>query len=96
LVFIAIFVLTYALILSEKINKTLAAIIGAIGIVATGSFLDVFSYETALEFIELEVLLILIGTFIITAVAEESNIFGYHRFKPLKKESILEKYHVFT
>jgi len=82
--FIAVFILTYILILSDKINRTLAAIIGALGIVAVGLVFNVFSYETALGFIEFEVLLILIGTFIVTAAAEASNIFEFAAIKFLK------------
>jgi Na+/H+ antiporter NhaD/arsenite permease-like protein len=82
--FIAVFIFTYFLILSEKINRTIAAIIGAVGIVSLGIVMDVFSYETALGFIEFEVLLILIGTFIITKAAEESNIFEFAAIKFLK------------
>lgn len=83
-VFIGIFIFTYILILTEKISKTLAAIIGAIGIVVSGIVFDIFSYETALGFIELEVVLILIGTFIITTAAEEANIFEFSAIKFLK------------
>ena len=71
-------------ILSERVNRTLAAIIGAIGIITSGIMLNVFSYETALGFIEFEVILILIGTFIITTAAEESNIFEFAAIKFLK------------
>lgn len=46
--------------------------------------MDVFSYETAIGFIEFEVILILIGTFIITVAAEESNIFDFAAIKFLK------------
>jgi Na+/H+ antiporter NhaD/arsenite permease-like protein len=83
-VFIAIFILTYFLILSEKINRALAAIIGAIGIVTSGILFNIFSYEAALGFIELEVILILTGTFIITTAAEESNVFEFAAIKFLK------------
>jgi Na+/H+ antiporter NhaD/arsenite permease-like protein len=83
-VFIGIFLFTYYLILTEKINRTIAAIIGAIGVVVFGSILDVFSYEIALSFLELEVVLILIGTFIISAAAEEASIFEFTAIKFLK------------
>ena len=82
--FIIVFIITYLLILSGKINRTLAAVIGGTATVAVGILLEVFSYETALEFIEFEVLLILIGTFIITAAAEESKIFEFSAIKFLK------------
>jgi Na+/H+ antiporter NhaD/arsenite permease-like protein len=72
------------LILSGKINRTLAAIIGAIGIVGIGIILNVYSYVDALKFVEFEVLLILFGTFIITTAAEESNIFEFAAIKFLK------------
>jgi len=70
--------------LSGKINRTLAAIIGAIGVVASGIFFDIFSYQAALGFIELEVIVILIGTFIITSAAEEANIFEFAAIRFLK------------
>ncbi|MBT8172335.1 anion permease [Candidatus Bathyarchaeota archaeon] len=72
------------LILSGKINRTLAAIIGGTGIVVVGILFEVFSYEIALGFIEFEVLLILIGTFIITVAAEEAKIFEFTAIKFLK------------
>ena len=70
--------------MSGKINRTLAAIIGAIGVVASGIFFDIFSYQAALGFIELEVIVILIGTFIITSAAEEANIFEFAAIRFLK------------
>jgi Na+/H+ antiporter NhaD/arsenite permease-like protein len=79
-----VFIFTYILILSEKINRTLAAIIGAFGVITIGILADIFSYETALGFIELEVILVLIGTFIITAAAEESHIFEFAALRFLK------------
>jgi Na+/H+ antiporter NhaD/arsenite permease-like protein len=83
-VFIGIFIATYYLILTEKINRTLAAIIGAIGIVVSGIIFNIFSYEVALGFIELEVILILIGTFIISTAAEKANVFEFAAIKFLK------------
>ena len=80
------------MILTEKVNRTLAAIIGAISIVTAALILNVFSYETALGFIELEVILILVGTFIITLAAEEANVFEFLALKFLKLRFIKQKY----
>lgn len=84
LLFVAWFISIFILIISEKLDKSLAAIIGAIGIVILGVFFDVFSYSKTFEFLDLGVIGILIGTFMITEVAEEVGVFEYLAIRFLK------------
>jgi Na+/H+ antiporter NhaD/arsenite permease-like protein len=83
-VFLAAFIGIYALILSDKIHKTLAALIGFVIIVALGRIFNVFSYEEIYDFLELDVIGLLIGTFIISKVAEEVGLFEYVAIRFLK------------
>jgi Na+/H+ antiporter NhaD/arsenite permease-like protein len=83
-VFLAAFVGIYALILSEKVHKTLAALLGFVIVVALGRIFNVFSYDAIYDFLELDVISLLIGTFIISKVAEEIGIFEFVAIKFLK------------
>jgi Na+/H+ antiporter NhaD/arsenite permease-like protein len=84
LLFVIWFVGIFIIIISEKLNKSLAAIIGAIGIVALGVLFDVFQYSDSTSFLDLSVIGILIGTFMITEVAEEVGVFEFTAIRFLK------------
>lgn len=84
LFFVIWFIGIFILIISEKIDKSLAALIGAIGIIALGVEYNVFQYHDTLAFLDLGVIGILIGTFIITEVAEEVGLFEFTAIKFLK------------
>lgn len=83
-VFTAVFVCTYALIFTEKINKTLAALLGAVVIASLGEVFGVFSYETLAGFLDFETITILIGMFIMTGAAESVGMFQFLAIKIMK------------
>jgi Na+/H+ antiporter NhaD/arsenite permease-like protein len=82
--FVFWFIGIFILIISEKLDKSLAALIGAIGIVALGVEFNVFQYAETVKFLDLGVIGILIGTFITTKVAEEVGLFEFTAIKFLK------------
>lgn len=70
---IGIFLLTYAFIISEKIHRTIVAMIGGIIMLALG----VVSQETALHHIDFNTLGLLAGMMIIVAITGETGLFKY-------------------
>ncbi|MHA2032558.1 MAG: SLC13 family permease [Candidatus Kariarchaeaceae archaeon] len=84
ILFISWFIGIFVLIISEKLDKSLAALLGAIGIIAFGVTFDVFRYSDTFAFLDLGVIGILIGTFMITEVAEEVGLFEFTAIKFLK------------
>ncbi len=82
--FVLWFVGIFILIISEKLDKSLAALLGAIGIVALGVQFNVFQYSESMAFLDLSVIGILIGTFMITVVAEEVGVFEFTAIRFLK------------
>ena len=95
-VFITVFVITYLLIFTEKINKTLAALLGAVVAASLGEVFGIFSYETLAGFLDFETIAILIGMFILTGAGETVGIFKFLAIKVTKaskgKPSILLLY----
>lgn len=82
--FITVFVFTYALIFTEKINKTLAALLGAVVAANLGEIFGIFSYETLAGFLDIETIIILIGMFILTGAGESVGIFKFLAIKVTK------------
>ena len=70
---IGIFLLTYAFIISERIHRTIVAMIGGIIMLALG----VVSQETALHHIDFNTLGLLAGMMIIVAITGETGLFKY-------------------
>lgn len=68
---IGIFLVIYALIVSEKIHRTIVAMIGGILMVALG----IVDQETALHHIDFNTLGLLIGMMIIVSVTAETGLF---------------------
>ncbi len=83
-VFTTVFVCTYALIFTEKINRTLAALLGAVVIASLGEVFGVFSYETLAGFLDFETIAILIGMFVMTGAAESVGMFQFLAIKIMK------------
>lgn len=77
---IAIFALTYLLIISEIVHKTVAAFLGALLMVVYG----VVEYGTIGSVIDFRTLTIVLGIFIIINVVEMSGLFEYIALKALK------------
>ncbi|WP_138495319.1 ArsB/NhaD family transporter [Paenibacillus pinistramenti] len=70
---VAIFLITYALIISEKIHRTIAAMLGGIVLIVFG----ILSQDSALEHIDFNTLGLLIGMMIIVNAAAETGLFKF-------------------
>ncbi len=70
---IVIFTLTYAIIISEKIHRTVVALAGAVLMVLLG----ILNQEAALHGVDFNTLGLLIGMMIIVSIAKNSGMFQY-------------------
>ena len=70
---LAIFVGTYALIATERIHKTLAALAGGVLMVLLG----VVSQEQAFEEIDFNVIFLLAGMMILASIVRKTGVFGW-------------------
>src|SRR5689334_3101462 len=77
---IAIFLITYAWIVSEKFHRTIVAMIGGIAMVAFG----VVSQETAIHHIDFNTLGLLIGMMILVSITGQTGVFTYLAIKAAK------------
>jgi Na+/H+ antiporter NhaD/arsenite permease-like protein len=84
-VFILILILTYTLIISQKVPHTLAALIGAIAVIIAGEYFNIFTFTEALTFIDLDIITLIIGLFILIEVIKEGGLFQYLAIKIIKK-----------
>ncbi len=82
------FVLVLVLIALEKLHKTTAALLGAalvLGISSVGGALSpnlfVFDFETALEYVDFDVIFLVMGMMIVIAVIEETGIFQWMAYQ---------------
>lgn len=75
-----VFVLMYAVIVSEKIHRTVAAMIGAILLMLAG----VLSQETALHHVDFNTLGLLVGMMILVSVTSQTGFFDYVAVKAAK------------
>jgi Na+/H+ antiporter NhaD/arsenite permease-like protein len=78
---IAIFLISYGLITSEKIHRTIVAMLGGIMMLILG----IVSQETALHHIDFNTLGLLIGMMIIVSITSETGIFKYMAVLAAKK-----------
>ena len=76
-----IFLVTYALIISEKIHRTIVAIMGGLAMVALG----IVDQSEALQHIDFNTLGLLIGMMIIVAITGKTGIFEYLAIAAAKK-----------
>lgn len=86
-----IFILTYIGIIHPKIDKTLAAIIGAIMATIVIIYLripdtvgDAITEQGLLHFQDLQIIALIIGTLIIVDIAQDSGVFHFLAIKILK------------
>jgi Na+/H+ antiporter NhaD/arsenite permease-like protein len=77
---IAVFVGVMALIVSEKIHRTLAALLGAVVIMVSG----IVPFEASLAHIDFNTLGVLVGMMLLVAVMRRSGIFEYVAIKAAK------------
>ncbi len=78
---IGIFLVIYALIISEKIHRTIVAMIGGVIMVAFG----IVDQETALHHIDFNTLGLLVGMMVIVNVTAETGLFKYIAIWAAKK-----------
>ncbi|CQR58354.1 ArsB/NhaD family transporter [Paenibacillus riograndensis] len=77
---IGIFLLTYGLIISEKVHRTVLAMLGALIMIAAG----IVSQETALEHIDFNTLGLLAGMMMMVGITAETGLFSYVAVKAAK------------
>jgi len=77
---IAIFLFTYAAIVSEKIHRTIAALFGA-SLVAV---LSIVSLEKAVEAIDFNTIGLLVGMMIIVGITRQTGVFEFLAVKAAK------------
>jgi Na+/H+ antiporter NhaD/arsenite permease-like protein len=77
---IGLFAITYAFIISEKLNRTIVAMIGGILMVLCG----IVSQEEAIEHIDFNTLGLLIGMMIIVTITSRTGVFTYLAIKAAK------------
>lgn len=77
---IGIFLLVYGLIISEKIHRTILAMLGAIVMVVMG----IVDQETALHHIDFNTIGLLVGMMMIVGITAETGLFKYAAVKSAK------------
>ncbi|HDZ36426.1 MAG TPA: transporter [Thermococcus sp.] len=77
---VAVFLFTYALIISERVHRTVAALFGA----AVVLFLKIVPWEAVPEHLDLDTIFLLIGMMIIVNTAKESGLFEFIAIKTAK------------
>ena len=76
----AIFAVTYAVIVSERVHKTTAALVGAVIMIGT----QVLDQEQAFEFIDLNVIFLLAGMMMIVNVLGKTGVFQWLAIRSAK------------
>ena len=77
---IVIFIVVFALIISEKTHRTTAALAGAVVLILTG----IVSFDVGMEHIDFGTLGVLAGMMIFVAVVKQSGIFEYLAIRTAK------------
>ena len=70
---LAVFVATYALIATERVHKTIAAMAGGVAMVLLG----VVTQEEAFEHIDFNVIFLLAGMMILAGIVRKTGVFGW-------------------
>ncbi|PLT33782.1 ArsB/NhaD family transporter [Bacillus sp. V5-8f] len=81
LIALSIFIVVYAIIISEKIHRTIIALVGGVLLIGFG----VLNQEEALRFIDFNTLGLLIGMMIIVNITSLTGVFGYIAIWSVKK-----------
>jgi Na+/H+ antiporter NhaD/arsenite permease-like protein len=68
-----VFLLTYVVIVSEKINRTVTAMVGGLSMILLG----VVSQKSAFEAIDLNVIFLLVGMMVIANITAETGVFQW-------------------
>ncbi|QFR39508.1 ArsB/NhaD family transporter [Candidatus Gracilibacteria bacterium 28_42_T64] len=82
---IVIFVITFGIILSERIHRSVIGLIGALVMVIAGMFFGFYSPEGAKAAIDFNTIGLLFGMMVIVAILEQTGAFQYLGIKVAKK-----------
>ncbi|PVX25888.1 MAG: hypothetical protein CW691_03165, partial [Candidatus Bathyarchaeum sp.] len=77
IIFILIYVLTILLSATKVIPMSVAALVGALLTAWFGLLYEVFDYDTAIGFIDMQLIFLLLGVMIVVEVAERSGLFRF-------------------
>jgi Na+/H+ antiporter NhaD/arsenite permease-like protein len=77
IVSLIIFIVTFMVIMSEKIHRTTVAILGAVTMVLAGTWMKFYDSDQALRAIDLDTLGLLLGMMILLAMLERTGFFEY-------------------
>lgn len=77
---VAVFLLTYALIISEKIHRTVVALLGGMLVI----FLGILEQHKAIEMIDFNTLGLLTGMMIIVGITKRTGLFEFLAIKSAK------------
>lgn len=80
LIALAIFIGVYGLIMSERIHRTVAAMVGASLVL----LIKIVPWEKVPEYLDLDTILLLAGMMVVVNVARESGLFEYIAIKTAK------------
>jgi Na+/H+ antiporter NhaD/arsenite permease-like protein len=72
-----VFVVTFGLIIAEKMHRTVIAFVGAVAMVVLGLFFNFYSPEIAMESIDFNTIGLLLGMMTIVALLETTGAFQY-------------------
>jgi len=81
---ITIFIVTFALIISGKLHRTIVGAVGALSMMLLGTFGGFYSQDEALAAIDFNTLGLLLGMMIIVNVLKRSGFFSYVAIKTVR------------
>jgi len=84
IVSLAILIATYIMVVSERINRTIAAVLGAVIMIVIGLGMGFFDQTEALQAIDLKTIGLLFGMMILVGILGDSGFFGYLAIKTAK------------
>ena len=80
-VVLVIFIVSFALIFSEKVPRTTAAIAGALALTSFGMYRGFLGEDEALGFIKADVILLLLGMMIVVGILVDTGVFEFVAIK---------------
>lgn len=80
LISIAVFVIVMILVISEKIHRAVAALLGAMALIVLG----VIDWETGIHHVDFETIGVLLGMMLFVSVVKESGLFEFAAIKAAK------------
>ncbi|MDO4498005.1 MAG: SLC13 family permease, partial [Coriobacteriaceae bacterium] len=80
LISIAVFVIVMVLVVSEKIHRAVAALLGAVALIVLG----VIDWDTAIGHVDFNTIGVLLGMMLFVSVVKESGLFEFAAIKAAK------------